>query len=351
MAPVIRALKKKNATFMVVTTDQQQELLTDTMKELEIGADIKLKRGAKESKHMLAFMSRTLDSLRLLFEDARPEAVIAQGDTLTVLAAAQASFFHHIPFGLVEAGLRTGNINSPYPEEYNRIVATIGSRWLFAATERARTRLLTEGSPEYTVHVTGNTVVDSIKWALLKKPVQLPLPGIKYNAPVIVTCHRRETWGEPLLNVCAAILGYAQRNPDREIWWPVHPNPAVNDVVSNAVKGGPANIKLMQPMPYVQFIHAMASSALIVTDSGGISEEVATLGKRALILRDTTERPECLDKCCKLVGTGSPVSIRQEMERAIEMEPLPPMDNPFGDGKAGDRIAEILLKGSGRLCS
>ena len=340
MAPVIRAIKALRYPIKVITTGQHDELLTQAMNDMEIKADFKLRRHRGDST-LSSFLGSLIKDLDKLFNKIQPYTVMAQGDTATVLAAATVCMMNRLPFGLVEAGLRTYNLKKPFPEEYNRRVASVGATWLFAATDSAYANLMQETIGTAHCYVTGNTVVDSIQWALLCKPPQLNLPHTVTNAPILVTCHRRETFGVPLWNVCQAIADFAREHKDREIWWPVHPNPDVQIPVYKRL-GGISNIKLMEPQGYLKFINMMAASALIVTDSGGISEEVATLGKRALILRSATERPECLDTCCRLVGTDMD-NVKAAIEETLKLDPLPRMVNPFGDGRAGSRIASTVV--------
>ena len=227
--------------------------------------------------------------------------VLAQGDTTTVMTAALACFYRKIPFGHVEAGLRTGDLQNPFPEEMNRVVAGRLARWHFAPTESARQNLLKEGVDDGAIHVTGNTVIDALLSVADRRP-EIGVPLDPDKRLILVTAHRRENFGDPFREICRAIRQLAETNPDVQVLYPVHPNPNVKDVAQELLGGCPG-ITLCPPLDYLPFVGAMQRAYLILSDSGGVQEEAPALGKPVLVLRQETERPEAVDAgVVKLVG-------------------------------------------------
>ena len=274
--------------------------------------------------------------------------MLAQGDTTTALIAALTAFYREIPFGHVEAGLRTGNLNSPFPEEMNRVVASRLSRWHFAPTESARSNLLQEGVALERIYVTGNPVIDAL---LQTADKDLPLhdaldPSKKL---ILVTAHRRENFGRPLEEICQALRSLADRRPDVQILYPVHPNPNVAGVVRRVLADHP-QIVLCEPLDYGPFVAAMKRAFLILTDSGGVQEEAPALGKPVLVLREETERPEAVEAgVVKLVGSD-PRRILAEcitlLDEPVAYAAMANGISPYGDGKSALRIADVLLSES-----
>ena len=288
-----------------------------------------------------------------ILDEARPSLVLVHGDTTTAMVAAIAAFYRNIPVGHVEAGLRSGSMAAPWPEEFNRRVAALATRFHFAPTEQARTNLLAEGFPPEYIHVTGNTVVDALRWvtrriAASPESTRSFENFFGYLDParrlVLVTGHRRENFGEGMRNICRAIRKLASR-PDIQIVYPVHPNPNVRDVVE-AELAGLDGVFLIEPVDYEPFVFLMNRSFVLLTDSGGIQEEGASLGKPVLVMRDTTERPEGLHAgTIRLIGSDAD-RIVGEVERLLDnqsaYEAMARASDAYGDGMASGRIRTVL---------
>jgi UDP-N-acetylglucosamine 2-epimerase (non-hydrolysing) len=314
--------------------------------------------------------ARGMEALDKYLAAEKPHLVLVEGDTTTVLCAALAAFYHRIPVGHVEAGLRTGNMQSPWPEEANRVLSTRLASLHFAPTKTNRQNLLKEGVPAEQILVTGNTVIDALFLALEKVRKTPPhiqdLPGFlqssihhlqpRTNLPrlVLITGHRRESFGEGFESICQAIAKLAGRFPDHHFVYPVHLNPNVREPVQRILGGNNSaprtprsplsNVHLIEPLPYLPFVTLMDRSTLILTDSGGVQEEAPSLGKPVLVMRDTTERPEAvLAGTVKLVGTSAE-AIYTETERLLTdstaYEQMQRTHNPYGDGKAAKRIVD-----------
>ena len=341
MAPLVRALQAADwARCVVVATAQHRGLLDQMLERFGIAVDhdLDLMQDGQRSTELLARMLPALD--RVLVHE-KPAAVLAQGDTTTVFGAALAAFHCRIPFGHVEAGLRTHDLEHPFPEEgYRQMVARI-ARWNFAPTNGAATALRTEGIPVESIHVTGNTCID----ALLQTVAELGPAGDGAERVVLLTAHRRESFGAPLRSVFVAVRNIVERFEDVRIVYPVHPNPNVRELAHEMLAGHP-RIELLEPMDYFDFVDLMRKSTLILTDSGGIQEEAPALGKPALVLRDTTERPEAIHAgVARLVGTDS-VAVEAAVAELLEDDRIyrwmSRMVSPYGDGLAGARIAGII---------
>ncbi|MBV9123426.1 MAG: UDP-N-acetylglucosamine 2-epimerase (non-hydrolyzing), partial [Planctomycetes bacterium] len=286
--------------------------------------------------------ARLLEGLDRALEAEQPDLVLAQGDTTTVLASALASFYRRVPFGHVEAGLRTHQLDLPFPEEANRVLAGHLAALHFAPTPAARANLLREGLPDAAIHVTGNTGIDALFLALERRePLDLPLePGQRL---LLVTAHRRDSFGEPIRHICRAIRELSQRYRDVQILWPVHPNPSIQAVVKSYLAGLP-RIHLCEPLPYGRFVSALQAAHLILTDSGGIQEEAPALGKPVLVLRDRSERPEAIHAgvAC-LVGTSAERILAQAgllLEDPKAYARMSVGASPYGDGAASGRIVK-----------
>ncbi len=293
-------------------------------------------------------VARVLDRLPVLLREIRPDVLLVQGDTMTTFAASFAAYLERIPSCHVEAGLRTGDRYHPFPEEMNRVLTTRLADLHFAPTATARDRLLAEGVPAETVLLTGNTVIDALL-STVKPDYHFATPALAALDPgsrlVLVTAHRRESFGAPLRNVCAAVGDLVARFPGIEVVLPVHPNPNVKEAVESALCDTP-RVHLIPPVDYVEFVHLMARAHLILTDSGGVQEEAPSLGKPVLVLRETTERPEGVE-------AGTAVVVGTDRERIVETaarllsspEAYARMANavsPYGDGKASERIVAAL---------
>ena len=344
LAPVIQMLQaNKRFACKVVLTAQHRGLLDDVLDVFDITPDVDLSL-MKPNQGLAELTSRCLLGLTKCFQEINPSAVIAQGDTTTVMSASLASFYQQIPFGHVEAGLRSGDKSNPFPEEVNRIISGIMARWHFAPTVGAKNNLIAEGISDTSVFVTGNTVIDAlIDVAGRKNEVSLPIDESKRL--ILVTAHRRENFGKPLEQVFLGIKEIVEKHDDVQVLYPVHPNPNVKSMAYE-ILGGTSRVVLCEPLDYVQFITAMKKSFIIVSDSGGVQEEASAFGKPVLVLRETTERPEAIEAgVSKLVGT-SRRSVVDNINQLISDESLYKKmcvrKSPFGDGTAARQIVDIL---------
>jgi UDP-N-acetylglucosamine 2-epimerase (non-hydrolysing) len=344
MAPVIRALAADSAfESRVLATAQHRQMLDQVLEVFGIRPDRDLDI-MRPNQALTELTARLLIALDAALAAEAPDVVLAQGDTTTVMTAALACFYRKIPFGHVEAGLRTGDLHNPFPEEMNRVVAGRLARWHFAPTESARANLLREGVDPATIHVTGNTVID----ALLSVADRRPEIGISIDPSkrlILVTAHRRENFGEPFLEVYRAIRRLAEANPDVAVLYPVHPNPNVKDV-AEALLGDCPGVTLCPPLDYLPFVGAMQRAYLILSDSGGVQEEAPALGKPVLVLRQETERPEAVEAgVVRLVGPVYERIIAEAQRLLDEPEYYRSMArgvSPYGDGKAAGRIVATL---------
>ncbi len=346
MAPVIRALRRAPwADCRVLFTAQHRGLADDALEFFGIKADVDLD-AMRPGQSLADLTARLLGAVAAALAREAPDMVLAQGDTTTVLAVALASFYQRVPFGHVEAGLRTGDLASPFPEEGNRVVAGRLSALHFAPTAAARECLLREGVDPAAVTVTGNTVIDALLEAARRDhPVGVDLdPAARV---VLVTAHRRDSFGAPLRRVCRAVAELHRRHPDVTFLWPAHPNPAVGPVVA-ALLGHLPRVRLCDPLPYGAFVSALKRSFLVLTDSGGVQEEAPALGKPVLVLRDRSERPEAVDAgVARLVGTD-PGAIVREADRLLDdpgaYRAMARGASPYGDGLAAPRIAAAVAR-------
>lgn len=344
MAPVILELKKQPwATVRVLATAQHREMLDQVMAFFDIVPDIDLNI-MKPNQNLTELTARLLVELDKVLLEEQPDVVLAQGDTTTVFAMALACFYRRIPFGHVEAGLRTWDIQNPFPEEANRVLAGRLTRWHFAPTESSKDNLLREGIPATDITVTGNTVIDALLMTA-QKDLEIGVDIDPKKRLILVTSHRRENFGEPIKNICSALKTLAERNSDIQILYPVHPNPNVHDV-AHAMLGDIDNIILCKPLDYAPFIAAMKRAYLIISDSGGVQEEAPALGIPVLVLREETERPEAVDMgVVKLVGPNQQRIIdeaHQLLDDASAYESMARGVSPYGDGKGAARIVEVL---------
>lgn len=348
LAPVIHELKKKFFQTVVVSSSQHRELLKPFLKMLEIETDFDL-RVMKKNQTPNEVCSKILAKLDKILAAEKPDLILVQGDTATALAGALAGFNRQIPVGHVEAGLRSGNLYSPFPEELNRRLVSQIANLHFAATERNRSNLLAEGIPTEKVFVTGNTVVDSLQYILKNLAPGAEIAGLIEATEglkrILLTTHRRESFGEQMSGNLKALRKFVEKRKDVCLFFPVHPNPNVQ-AVTGEILANCERIYLLEPLGYKDFIALMKSVWLIVSDSGGIQEEAPSLGKPLFVLRENTERPEAIRAgVAKLVG-GSASSLARMLEEnyAVEtwIKSVKEVANPFGDGRAARRIVKII---------
>lgn len=348
MAPVILELGRHSDRFAtrVISTGQHREMLDSALALFEIQPHVELKV-MRPNQSLAGLTASLLARLDAELERQPPDWILAQGDTTTVMVAAIVAFYRRIKFGHVEAGLRTGDFAHPFPEEFNRRVADVAADLYFAPTERARSVLLREGIESGRILVTGNTVVDALL-TVAARPFDRRkgvLAGLRSAAPlVLVTAHRRESFGPPFRELCQAIRELSERFPDAEFLYPVHLNPNVRSPVQEILADLPG-VHLTEPLDYLEIVHAMKSASLILTDSGGIQEEAPTFGVPVLVMRETTERPEGVDAgFVELVGTNRERIVEAAAKRLVANSPRPTGANPYGDGRAAARIVGALLE-------
>ena len=353
MAPVVRACwdRPNEIEPIVCVTGQHREMLAQVTDYFGIRHDLDL--DVMQANQTLAGLTaRCIERIDGVLEQTRPDCVVAQGDTTTVMCASLASFYRRIPFVHVEAGLRTGDLFSPFPEEMNRRVASLATKLHCAPTERSRQNLLREGIVDADIHVTGNTVVDSLLWAVSRERDNSRHWEEKHSwlgdrRMVLITGHRRENFGGGFENICRAIAELARSFPDMAFVYPVHLNPNVQEPVRRILSEC-RNVHLLPPSPYPEFVWLMDRSTLILTDSGGVQEEAPSLRKPILVMRDTTERPEALDAgAVELVGTDESriiAAVSRLLTDPAEYSKRQIDHNPYGDGHAATRIVDLLLK-------
>ena len=356
LCPVVLALQKDPAfDCRVCVTGQHKEMLYQVLDVFGVKPDADL--GLMRPNQTLAGLTaRAITALDEYLEKENPDIVMVQGDTTTVLAGALSAFYHHIPVAHVEAGLRTWNMESPWPEEANRVLTTRLAKWHFCPTENNKANLLKEGVSEKDIYVTGNTVIDALLMA--KEKVNLNPPTIdglpeglmaSDKRMVLITGHRRENFGNGFENICMAIRNLAERFPETHFVYPVHLNPNVREPVGRILgEHCEKNVHLIEPQSYLPFVALMNRAYLILTDSGGVQEEAPSLGKPVLVMRDNTERPEAvIAGTVKIVGTARE-SIEAEATRLLtderEYVKMKRATNPYGDGEAVQRILEILKR-------
>ncbi|HUU43680.1 MAG TPA: UDP-N-acetylglucosamine 2-epimerase (non-hydrolyzing), partial [Planctomycetota bacterium] len=359
MAPVVMALRRcSDLTCRLVSTGQHREMLAQTLEVfgLEPDADLQVMR---ENQKLPELTARLIEGLAGWYRRERPDVVLVQGDTTTVLAGTIAAFYERVSVGHVEAGLRTFDFDAPWPEEMNRCLADRIATWCFAPTGTARDNLLREGIAAERVFVTGNTVIDALLWVREKvrgRTPDLPAPQAGQDAladfvarhrTVLVTAHRRESFGEGFERMCRAMLAIVERWDDVAILYPVHLNPNVREPVHRLLAGHD-RIRLVEPLAYEPFVWLMDRSTLVLTDSGGVQEEAPSLGKPVLVMREVTERPEGVAAgTARLVGTD-PDRIIAETARLLddpdEYARRAQIANPYGDGRAATRIVDELAR-------
>jgi UDP-N-acetylglucosamine 2-epimerase (non-hydrolysing) len=359
MAPLVKAFQKQTDTFetKVCVTAQHREMLDQVLDLFEIIPDYDLDI-MKPGQDLYDITSNVLLGMKPVLTDFKPDVVFVHGDTSTTFAASLAAFYQQISVAHIEAGLRTGDIYSPWPEEANRQLTTQITAYHFAPTTTSRENLLKENVNSRNIQVTGNTVIDALFLALdkIKSNKQLETDIINHLATldyqlqdnkkiILITGHRRENHGQGFINICSALKEIALSNPDIDIVYPVHLNPNVQKPVKELLSDID-NIYLIEPLQYEQFIYMMDRSYFIITDSGGVQEEAPSLGKPVLVMRDTTERPEALDAgTVKLVGTNTQLIIKEAttlLNDAEAYERMSRASNPYGDGHACEKVIEFL---------
>lgn len=359
LAPLVLALRESDLFEpLVAATAQHREMLDQVLALFEITPDADLDI-IRERQTLTGVTVRALEGMSPLIEEQRPDAVVVQGDTTTTFCGALAAFYHQVPVVHVEAGLRTGNPYSPFPEEINRRLTTQLTSLHLAPTASSRDNLLREGTDPSTIVVTGNTVIDALLWTVSRR-VAYGDPAVEDldddpRKVLLVTAHRRESWGEGMVSIGRALARIARDKPDLLVVFPIHKNPVVREAIIPAVEGLD-NVRIVEPVAYGGFARLMERSHLILTDSGGIQEEGPSLGKPVLVMRDTTERPEAVSAgTARLVGTDEETLVAAVTELLQDPDAYGRMANavnPYGDGKACDRtVAAIgaLIAGGQRL--
>ncbi|WP_299452783.1 UDP-N-acetylglucosamine 2-epimerase (non-hydrolyzing) [uncultured Pigmentiphaga sp.] len=355
MAPLVQALAKdKRFESKVCVTGQHREMLDQVLDLFAIKPDYDLNI-MKAGQDLTDVSTAILQGMRHVLADFRPDLVLVHGDTATTLAVSLSAYYHQIPVAHVEAGLRTGNLYSPWPEEGNRKLTGALAKYHFAPTEASKQNLLREGVDEKSIFITGNTVIDALLQVVdrLKQSEKLQKSFDKqfdflnrYSRLILVTGHRRESFGGGFERICQALAQIAREFTDTGIVYPVHLNPNVREPV-NRLLSSISNVHLIEPLEYLPFVYLMHRSTLILTDSGGIQEEAPSLGKPVLVMRNTTERPEAVKAgTVRLVGTCTKNIVRHTRELLTDKEAYDCMayaHNPYGDGKASERIVNALL--------
>lgn len=344
MCPVVSELKsRKSFEVVVCVTGQHREMLEQCLRTFRVAADYDLSV-MKDKQTLFDITTLILNRIREVLEKEKPDIVLVHGDTTTTFSAALACFYLRIPVGHVEAGLRTYNLYSPYPEEFNRQAVGIIASLHFAPTVKAKENLLKEGKDPARIYVTGNTAIDALKTTVIPDYSHPYLDWARGSRLILVTAHRRENLGAPMERMFRAILRIVNDNKDVKVIYPVHLNPEVRKTAEK-VFGDNERIRLIEPLDVFDFHNFMEKSYLIMTDSGGIQEEAPSLGKPVLVMRDTTERPEGVEAgTLRLVGTDEEVIYREvrRLLNADEYEKMSRAVNPYGDGHASRRIADIL---------
>jgi UDP-N-acetylglucosamine 2-epimerase (non-hydrolysing) len=373
MAPLVKEFQKHPESFqtIVCVTGQHRQMLDQVLQLFEITPDYDLNI-MKQGQDLYDVTARVLVGMRDVLKEAQPDVVLVHGDTTTSTAAALAAFYQQIPVGHVEAGLRTHNIYSPWPEEMNRQITGRIATYNFAPTPLSKANLLREAVSENSITVTGNTVIDALYWVVnkikedkaLNSELQTLLAQAGYDVNrlaggkklVLITGHRRENFGDGFISMCTAIKDLTQKYPDVDFVYPMHLNPNVRKPIAE-VFGSPSpsggrlgggNIFFIEPLEYLSFVYLMEKSTIVLTDSGGIQEEAPGLGKPVLVMRDTTERPEALEAgTVKLVGTNYDkiiAEVSQLLDDQVHYDAMSKAVNPYGDGLACGRIVETLKK-------
>lgn len=347
MCPLVNELKtRKNIETIVCVTGQHRQMLDQVLAAFDVEPDYDLCI-MKDKQSLFDVTINILERIKAVLEEVKPDVVLVHGDTSTTFVTALACFYMQIPVGHVEAGLRTYNIYSPFPEEFNRQAVGIISHYNFAPTELSKQNLIHEGKRPESVYVTGNTAIDALKITVRDDYTHSELDWAAGSRLIMITAHRRENLGEPMKNMFRAIKRVMNEHPDVKAIYPIHMNPVVRET-ADAILGGDERIRIIEPLEVLDFHNFLSRSYLILTDSGGIQEEAPSLGKPVLVMRDTTERPEGIAAgTLKLVGTEEDTiytEFKKLLEDDTEYAKMSEASNPYGDGFACKRIADILEK-------
>ncbi|WP_447584577.1 non-hydrolyzing UDP-N-acetylglucosamine 2-epimerase [Streptococcus pasteurianus] len=346
MCPLVNELKaSKNFDVKVCVTGQHKEMLQQVLDIFQVVPDYDLEI-MEPNQTLYSITIKILEKIKPVFEDFHPDVVLVHGDTTTTFAASLAAFYSGIKVGHIEAGLRTYNLHSPFPEEFNRQAVSIVADFNFAPTETSKQHLLSEGKNQQTIFVTGNTAIDALKTTVDLDYYHELFDWVGDSKLIMITAHRRENLGQPMRNMFKAIKRVVDEHPDVKAIYPIHRNPVVREI-ANEIFGDDDRLKLIEPLEVIDFHNFLNKSYLILTDSGGIQEEAPSLGKPVLVMRDTTERPEGIEAgTLKLVGTEEEniyenfkLLLNNEEEYAL----MSKASNPYGDGTASKKIATILL--------
>ena len=345
MCPLVNELKtRKNVQTVVCVTGQHREMLDQVLEAFHVAPDYNLSI-MKDKQTLFDITTNILNRIKNLLDEVKPDVVLVHGDTSTTFVTALSCFYLQIPVGHVEAGLRTYNIYSPYPEEFNRQAVSIISQYNFAPTELSKQNLLREGKRPESIYVTGNTAIDALKTTVREAYNHPELEWVGDSKLIMITAHRRENLGEPMRHMFQAIRRVMDEHPDVKAIYPIHMNPVVRET-ANEILGDDDRIHIIEPLEVLDFHNFLSRSYLILTDSGGIQEEAPSLGKPVLVMRDTTERPEGIAAgTLKLVGTQEEViyqNFKLLLEDKTEYDKMSKASNPYGDGFACRRIADIL---------
>lgn len=351
MAPIVKALKNEQSfTTKVCVTAQHRDMLDQVLRIFEIEPDYDLNI-FQSGQTLTQITCRALTGLEGVIEEFNPELILVQGDTTTVFTGALAAFYHSVKIGHVEAGLRSGNLYSPYPEEANRKLTGVLTDFHFAPTQNSKVNLLREGYEENKIFVTGNTSIDALQWVIDKnyKFDDEVINNIDFvnRKVILLTSHRRENIGKPMENIFSAIRDIVSENKDVEVIYPMHPNPKVRDI-ARKILDSTERIHLVEPLDYLPFTNLMSKCYLVVTDSGGVQEEAPSLGKPVLVVREETERPEGIEAgTAKLAGTDRDTIyeyISTLVNSEEEYKKMANAVNPYGDGRAADYIVSAIKK-------
>lgn len=347
MGPLVKQLENNSKLRTIVcVTGQHREMLEQVLETFQIEPDYNLNI-MKDSQNLNEISANILQSIEQVLIKEKPDVVLVHGDTSTTFATALACFYNKISIGHVEAGLRTNNIKSPYPEEFNRQAVGLLAEYHFAATDKAAQNLIKEGKSEETIYVTGNTVIDALKTTVRKDYTHPELEWASDSKLILVTAHRRENMGKPLKNIAKAVLELVENNKDIKVIYPLHLNPNIRNIII-PILGGHDRIHLIEPLEVLDFHNFINQSYFVMSDSGGIQEEAPSLGKPVLVLRDTTERPEGIAAgTLKLVGTNFGKIVREAqllLDNKEEYKRMSQASNPYGDGQASSRIVKVLEK-------
>ena len=347
MCPLVKELKRHSEIETIVAiTGQHRQMLHQVLECFDVTPDYDLDI-MKDKQTLFDITISVLEGMKNLLDEVKPDVVLVHGDTTTAFASALAAFYKNIPYGHVEAGLRTYDVMAPYPEEFNRQAIGIAASWNFAPTDTARDNLIREGKNKDTIYVTGNTVIDALKTSVRADYTHPMLTWAEGSRLVLLTAHRRENLGAPLYDIFKGIKRVLDENPDVKVVYPIHFNPQVRDTAKE-VFGDHERMKIIEPLDVLDFHNFINRSELVLTDSGGIQEEAPSLGKPVLVLRNTTERPEgVVAGTLKLVGTKEEDVYREFrtlLTDAGEYERMSKASNPYGDGTASEQIVRILME-------